>query len=137
LGAARQETRATAGASLACHRCSWRGEVSNLYACPVCGSSLLVAYAGTYEPPDDAADEAMWRHRRFLPLSADAEPVTLGEGDTPLLQARRLDPSRGLLLKNETVNPTGSFKDRPVAVAATVAFVLCCAAALMAGVGWL
>jgi threonine synthase len=63
----------------------------------------------------------MWRHRRFLPLSADAEPVTLGEGDTPLLQARRLDPSGGLLLKNETVNPTGSFKDRPVAVAATVA----------------
>ncbi len=121
MGAARQETQTTAGASLACHRCSWRGEISNLCACPVCGSSLLVAYAGTYEPPDDAADEAMWRHRRFLPLSADAEPVTLGEGDTPLLHARRLDPSGGLLLKNETVNPTGSFKDRPVAVAATVA----------------
>ena len=121
MGAARQETRATAGASLACHRCSWRGEISNLYACPVCGSSLLVAYAGTYEPSNDTADEAMWRHRRFLPLPTDAEPVTLGEGDTPLLQARRLDPSRGLLLKNETVNPTGSFKDRPVAVAATVA----------------
>jgi threonine synthase len=121
LGAARQETRDTAGASLACHRCSWRGEISNLYACPVCGSSLLVAYAGTHEPSDDTADGAMWRHRRFLPLPADAEPVTLCEGDTPLLHARRLEYSGGLLLKNETVNPTGSFKDRPVAVAATVA----------------
>jgi len=87
----------------------------------VCGSSLLVAYAGTYEPPNGKVDEGIWRYRRFLPVSADTKPVTLGEGSTPTLQARRLDPSDGLLLKNETVNPTGSFKDRPVAVAATVA----------------
>jgi threonine synthase len=111
----------TVEASLACHSCSWRGEISNLYACPVCGSSLLVAYAGTYEPPNGKVDEGIWRYRRFLPVSADTKPVTLGEGSTPTLQARRLDPSGALLLKNETVNPTGSFKDRPVAVAATVA----------------
>lgn len=121
MGAAREGTRTIVGASLACHRCSWRGGISNLYACPVCGSSLLVAYAGTYGPSNYTADETMWRYRRFLPLPAAAEPVTLGEGDTPLLRAQRLDPSGGLLLKNETVNPTGSFKDRPVAVAATVA----------------
>jgi threonine synthase len=111
----------TVEASLACHSCSWRGELSNLYACPVCGSTLLVAYAGTYEPPNGKVDEGIWRYRRFLPVSADTKPVTLGEGSTPTLQARRLDPSGALLLKNETVNPTGSFKDRPVAVAATVA----------------
>jgi threonine synthase len=87
----------------------------------VCGSSLLVAYAGTYEPPNGKVDEGIWRYRRFLPVSADSGPVTLGEGATPTLQARRLDPSGALLLKNETVNPTASFKDRPVAVAATVA----------------
>jgi threonine synthase len=121
VGAERKSIVTTVEASLACHSCSWRGEISNLYACPVCGSSLLVAYAGSYEPSNGTADEAIWRYRRFLPVSADAEPVTLGEGDTSLLQARRLDPSGGLLLKNETVNPTGSFKDRPVAVAATVA----------------
>ena len=111
----------TVEASLACHSCSWRGEISNLYACPVCGSSLLVAYAVTYEPPNGKVDEGVWRYRRFLPVSADTKPVTLGEGSTPTLQARRLDLSGALLLKNETVNPTGSFKDRPVAVAATVA----------------
>jgi threonine synthase len=133
VDAARQGT--TVGASLACHRCSWRGEISNLYACPACGSSLLVAYAGTYEPPNDTVDEGIWRHRRFLPVSADAEPVTLGEGDTPLLRARRLDPTEGLLLKNETVNPTASFKDRPVAVAATVARELDLSGLLCASTG--
>ena len=134
MGAARQETRITAGPSLACYRCSWRGEISNLYACPACGSSLLVAYAGTYGPSNATADEAIWRYRRFLPVPADAEPVTLGEGDTSLLQARRLDPSGGLL-KNETVNPTGSFKDRPVAVAATVARELGLSALVCASTG--
>ena len=133
MGAARQGT--TVEASLACHRCSWRGEISNLYACPACGSSLLVAYAGTYEPPNGAADEGIWRYRRFLPVPVNAEPVTLSEGDTPLLQARRLDHSGGLLLKNETVNPTGSFKDRPVAVAATVARELGLSGLLCASTG--
>jgi threonine synthase len=121
VGAERKSIVTTVEASLTCHSCSWRGEISNLYSCPVCGSSLLVAYAGTYELPNGVVDEGIWRYRRFLPVSADSEPVTLGEGATPTLQTRRLDPSGGLLLKNETVNPTGSFKDRPVAVAATVA----------------
>jgi threonine synthase len=121
VGAERRSIVTTVEASLACNSCSWRGEISNLYSCPVCGSSLLVAYAGTYELPNGMVDEGIWRYRRFLPVSANSEPVTLGEGATPTLQARRLDPSGGLLLKNETVNPTGSFKDRPVAVAATVA----------------
>jgi threonine synthase len=131
VGVARQGT--TVEASLACHRCYWRGEISNLYACPACGSSLIVAYAGTYEPSYGTGDQGIWRYRSFLPVTAD--PVTLGEGDTPLLEARRLDPSGGLLLKNETVNPTGSFKDRPVAVAATVARELGLSGLLCASTG--
>ncbi|MCA1688614.1 MAG: threonine synthase [Actinobacteria bacterium] len=131
MGAARQGT--TVEASLACHRCSWRGQISNLYACPACDSSLLVAYAGTYEPSDSTGDQGIWRYRSFLPVAAD--PVTLGEGATPLLEARRLDPSGGLMLKNETVNPTGSFKDRPVAVAATVARELGLSGLLCASTG--
>jgi threonine synthase len=131
VGAARQGI--TVEASLACHRCTWRGEISNLYACPACGSSLSVAYPGTYELSDGTDDEGIWRYRTFLPVAED--PVTLGEGDTPLLEARRLDPSGGLLLKNETVNPTGSFKDRPVAVAATVAQQLGLSGLLCASTG--
>jgi threonine synthase len=131
VGAARQGI--TVEASLACHRCTWRGEISNLYACPACGSSLSVTYPGTYELSDGTDDEGIWRYRTFLPVAED--PVTLGEGDTPLLEARRLDPSGGLLLKNETVNPTGSFKDRPVAVAATVAQQLGLSGLLCASTG--
>jgi len=48
-------------------------------------------------------------------------PVTLGEGATPLLEARRVAAAGTLLIKNEAQNPTASFKDRPVAVAATMA----------------
>jgi threonine synthase len=47
--------------------------------------------------------------------------VTLGEGDTPLIEARRVAAAGRLLIKNEAQNPTASFKDRPVAVAATMA----------------
>ena len=111
-------------AALACHRCDWTGSLSNLYACPACGASLLVTYAklpGHPEAADGGGPRGTWRYRDFLPISAGVEPVTLGEGDTPLLQATRLGPSGEPLLKNETTNPTASFKDRPVAVAATVA----------------
>lgn len=111
------------GASLACHRCDWSGGLSNLYSCPVCGSSLLVAYAELPGLSDGTRGEAqgVWRYRDFLPVSAGAEPVSLGEGGTSLLRPGRLGTSGGLFLKNETTNPTASFKDRPVAVAATVA----------------
>ena len=111
-------------AALACHRCDWSGSLSNRYSCPVCGASLLVTYDGPHGLPNGAAGEGMdgiWRYWRNLPVSPDVEPITLGEGNTSLLRASHLKPSDGLFLKNETANPTASFKDRPVAVASTVA----------------
>jgi threonine synthase len=57
----------------------------------------------------------LWDYRALLPLPTDAEPVTLGEGGTPLVRSERLNRDLGLpnlYLKLETVNPTGSFKDR-------------------------
>ena len=124
MSATSQRPDTVTGARLACHRCSWQGEISNLYACPACGASLLVSYEGAYEPHGGTVAEGIWRYRNFLPVSRSTEPVTLGEGGTPLLRAGRLDPSGKLLLKNETTNPTASFKDRPVSVAATVAVEL-------------
>lgn len=59
------------------------------------------------------------KYVEFLPFREGANVVTLGEGDTPLLQSNRLAETlglHGLYLKNETLNPTGSFKDRPISV---------------------
>ena len=57
----------------------------------------------------------MWRYRSVLP---DAEPVTLGEGMTPLLPSRKYP---NLLVKDEGLNPTGSFKARGMSMAVTMA----------------
>ena len=60
------------------------------------------------------------RYRRFLPITDATPPLTLGEGFTPLVHARRLGSALGLAnlyLKVEGQNPTGSFKDRGMVVA--------------------
>src|SRR5579862_2933093 len=57
----------------------------------------------------------LWRYRAVLP---DAEPVTLGEGWTPMLQSRRYPGAR---IKEEGANPTGTFKARGLAMAVTMA----------------
>jgi threonine synthase len=67
---------------------------------------------------------SLWRYRELLPLPAGAEPVTLGEGLTPLLPCPRLGGALGLgrlLVKDESQLPTGSFKSRGMAVAVSMA----------------
>jgi threonine synthase len=62
----------------------------------------------------------MWRWREFLPIHDADAVVSLGEGDTPLIRARRLGAELGLerlYIKNDTLLPTGSLKDRSVTVA--------------------
>ncbi|MFO0631741.1 MAG: threonine synthase [Nannocystaceae bacterium] len=69
----------------------------------------------------------MWRWRELLPLPAGHAPVSLGEGDTPLLDAPRLARSLGvrrLWLKDEAGEPTGSFKARGISAAVTMALHL-------------
>jgi len=64
----------------------------------------------------------MWRYREWLPLTSGENPVTLGEGGTPLLEAARLGARHGfadLWIKEEGTNPTGSFKARGLAAAVT------------------
>lgn len=124
-----------ARAVLACHRCPWRGDLISLYACPSCGSSLLVDYEGSVGMPEALSTGGMWCYGRHLPVSSGTVPVSLGEGGTPLLRAPGLDPSGRLYLKNESANPTASFKDRPVSVAATVARELGLAGLLCASTG--
>jgi threonine synthase len=67
---------------------------------------------------------SLWRYRELLPLPLDAEPVTLGEGLTPLLPCPRLGEALGLrrlFFKDESQLPTGSFKSRGMAVAVSMA----------------
>jgi threonine synthase len=66
----------------------------------------------------------LWRYRELLPLPLDVEPVTLGEGMSPLLACPRLGASLGLnrlLVKDESQLPTGSFKSRGMTAAVSMA----------------
>ena len=69
----------------------------------------------------------MWRYRELMPLLPGEEPLTLGEGFTPLVHARRLGASIGLsrlFVKDESLNPTNSFKARGLSAAITRARTL-------------
>ena len=60
-------------------------------------------------------DRSIWRWFEFFPLSDPSHIVSLGEGDTPLIHAARLGATlavANLYLKNDTVLPSGSLKDR-------------------------
>jgi threonine synthase len=63
---------------------------------------------------------SLWRYREFLPLQNDVNLVSLGEGYTPLVEAKKLGGELGLRrlwIKDEARNPTGSFKDRGLSLA--------------------
>src|SRR2546422_4296900 len=92
-----------------------------------CGAPLLARYhldlARAWPRESLAAREPnMWRYRELLPLFEGETPVTLGEGFTPLFHARRLGASIGLdrlYIKDESLNPTNSFKARGQSAAIT------------------
>ena len=68
-------------------------------------------------------EKSLWRWRELLPLPQDAEPISLGEGGTPLLPAKKFggDVDVDLWIKDESVNPTQSFKARGMSVAVSMA----------------
>jgi threonine synthase len=117
--------------TLACAICGARYRLAPLFrGCDVCRASgrvgpLFVEYA----PADIRAAWAhavggtgrMWDFRRALPLDADADPVSIGEGDTPLVSVSSPTPAGHVHLKVESTNPTGSFKDRLTSVAVSMA----------------
>jgi threonine synthase len=68
-------------------------------------------------------EKSLWRYREVLPLPGDVEPVSLGEGGTPLLRASRScgTDDLDLWIKDESLNPTQSFKARGMSVAVSMA----------------
>ena len=72
-------------------------------------------------------EATMWRYRELMPLFEGEQPITLGEGWTPLIHANRLGRDLGLdrlFVKDESLNPTNSFKARGLAAAVTKAALL-------------
>jgi threonine synthase len=102
---------------LSCFDCGTRHEVRKLQTvCTRCGMPLRVEYALERFTPSGRPD--LWRYARVLPIEA-AHAVTLGEGFTPLLPA-----GNRIFVKDESRNPTGSFKARGMAVAVSMAKAL-------------
>ena len=99
------------------------------HLCP-CGAPLLARYdmaaAANVRTRDSLhrRPQTMWRYREVLPAGDADGPVSLGEGFTPLVHARRLGAALGmdrLYIKDESANPTNSFKARGLSAAVTVA----------------
>ncbi len=66
-------------------------------------------------------EKSLWRYREVLPLPATAEPISLGEGGTPLLRAKKFAGDIDFWIKDESLNPTQSFKARGMSVAVSMA----------------
>jgi len=109
--------------TMRCVRCQHTMALAGFpYRCPVCGGILLIEHDLSGWSGADPTVSGMERYRELLPLDTDSRLVSLGEGGTPLITAARLAERMGdieVFLKNETVNPTGSFKDRALAVMTT------------------
>jgi threonine synthase len=107
----------------ATHRCS-AADLATI--CPHDAAPLLVHYSVIELSRAMVATRpwTMWRYREMLPVGEGEEPISLGEGATPLIRTERLQRELGLddlYVKDESANPTGSFKARGMSAAVTVA----------------
>ncbi len=116
---------------LECAACGLEHEAQRLHnLCRECGKPLLVRYdlervgrSLTKQSLSGRRDD-MWRYREVLPVESDENVVTLGEGWTPLLRTERLGQKlglRNLYIKDESQNPTQSFKARGMTAAVSMA----------------
>jgi threonine synthase len=117
---------------LTCTSCGLRHEWKRLQnLCSACQKPLAATYdlekirrALTPELLASRREKSLWRFRELLPLPANTEPISLGEGGTPLLRAKRFGEKCGmenLWIKDESQNPTQTFKARGMSVAVSMA----------------
>ncbi|MBN1451890.1 MAG: threonine synthase [Anaerolineales bacterium] len=116
---------------LQCHSCGNRFDSEKIQTfCPDCQAPLLARYDLEAARENLDRDEfrhrprGMWRWRELLPVQQPENMINLGEGDTPLLHLTNLGPELGLsrlFVKDESLNPTGSFKARGLAAAVSKA----------------
>ena len=113
---------------LECTACGRRHDTASLQnLCTACGKPLFaildLGKAGRTLTRQALAtrEKSLWRYRELLPLPEGVEAVSLGEGGTPLLRAARFGGDVDLWVKDESQNPTQSFKARGMAVAVSMA----------------
>ncbi|HEX8566098.1 MAG TPA: threonine synthase [Pyrinomonadaceae bacterium] len=117
--------------NLYCSNCAEVYQPNKLYnLCAACGKPLLVNYdleraAETLTKESLASRAAsLWRYKEVLPVESDENIVSLGEGWTPLHKTARLGEKLGLsnlYIKDESLNPTASFKARGMSAAVSMA----------------
>ena len=107
--------------ALCCPQCGWEAVTDDTFACGACGSVLDVRMDLGHLTRSDvriiraSTDATLWRWFDFLPVKDRGSVVSLGEGYTPLTRCRQLGRHLGLerlYVKNDTLLPTGSLKDR-------------------------
>ncbi len=110
---------------LRCRECAREYDIAPIFTCEWCFGPLEVAYdydaitKATSREKIAAGPLSMWRYQDLLPVERNPS-VDLGAGFTPLVRADRLAAELGLgevWIKNDTLNPTNSFKDRVTSVA--------------------
>ena len=115
--------------NLQCRECKSEYPIEPLNACEICFGPLEVAYnydsiaKAVSRESIESGPQTMWRYHDFLPVEKEAA-IDISTGFTPLIHAKNLGHQLGLdylYIKNDSVNPTFSFKDRPVSVTATKA----------------
>ena len=123
----------SAADSLRCRNCGARFPLGPQHACFECFGPLEIGYdhdalAALTRADIEAGPQSIWRYAGLLPVGQDpAGRVTLNPGMTPLVRADRLAEELGmreLWVKDDSANPTHSFKDRVVSVALTAAHQL-------------
>ncbi len=112
--------------SLACSASDETHDASGLPTVSSLGEPWLVRYSKVPDPDAKtwlaSRPWDMWRYREWMPLDEGEDPVTLGEGCTPLLRVPGLERATGVetvWIKDEGQNPCGSFKSRGLSVAVT------------------
>ncbi|MBX3436737.1 MAG: threonine synthase [Planctomycetaceae bacterium] len=120
--------------SLICSRTGQEFPIDRLQNLSFVGKPLLAQYGldairNTFTPSAVRArsDRSMWRFWEVLPVSSPDQAISLGEGGTPLLRCHRrgtFQPFEQLFIKDESLNPTGSFKARGMSAAITRAVAL-------------
>ncbi len=112
--------------SLQCRECKKEYAPIFKYICDECFGPLDVNYDFPSVNKDTFAnrEHTYWRYFELLPIAEKSNIVSIGAGMTPLIKAEKLGKALGLnklYIKNDSVNPTFSFKDRPAGIAVSKA----------------